>query len=121
MAHDGLASSAPHVARATTVGDLTDWGPQPDMVEGQSHSSGVLLWKNNDGTSESGLWVCTPGTWRLALPSDELCHFIAGRATYTSDDGEVIDVTPGTVVHFLEGWSGQCVVHETLRNVYMLR
>jgi uncharacterized cupin superfamily protein len=57
----------------------------------------------------------------LSLPGDELCHFIAGRATYTSDEGEVIEVTPGTVVHFLEGWSGQCVVHETLRNVYMLR
>jgi len=121
MAHPGLASSAPHVANATAVNDLTDWGLQPDMIEGQSRSSGVLLWKSADGKSESGFWVCTPGTWRLSLPSDELCHFIAGRATYTSDEGEIIEVTPGTVVHFLEGWSGQCVVHETLRNVYMLR
>lgn len=121
MAHDGLSSSAPHVVPATTLGDLTDWGDQPDMLEGQSHSSGVLLWMSDDKKSESGLWVCTPGTWRLSLPGDELCHFIAGRATYTSDEGEVIEVTPGTVVHFLQGWSGQCVVHETLRNVYMLR
>jgi len=121
MAHNGLTSSAPHIAAATTIGNLTDWGPQPDMVEGQSHSSGVLLWKSNDGKSESGLWVCTPGIWRLALPSDELCHFTAGRATYTSDEGEVIEVSAGSVVHFLEGWSGQCTVHETLRNVYMLR
>ncbi len=121
MAHDTVTSSAPHIKPATTVGDLTDWGPQPDMVEGQSHSSGVLLWKNDTGTSESGLWVCTPGTWRLSLPSDELCHFIDGRATYTSDSGEVIDVCAGTVVHFKEGWSGQCQIHETLRNVYMLR
>jgi uncharacterized cupin superfamily protein len=121
MAHHGLPSSAPHVAPATTLGDLTDWGDQPDMLEGQSHSSGVLLWASDDKKSESGLWVCTPGTWRLSLPGDELCHFIAGRATYTSDDGEVIEVRPGTVVHFLAGWSGRCVVHETLRNVYMLR
>jgi len=114
-------SSAPHATQATRLDDLTDWGPQPDMVEGQSHSSGVLLWKNEAGTSESGLWVCTPGTWRLSLPGDEICHFIAGRATYTADDGEVIDVSAGTVVHFKEGWSGQCQIHETLRNVYMLR
>ena len=121
MAHDGLTSSAPHLASVTTVGDLTDWGDQPDMLAGQSHSSGVMLWTSEDKNSESGLWVCTPGTWRLSLPGDELCHFISGRATYTSDEGEVIEVTPGTVVHFLEGWCGQCVVHETLRNVYMLR
>ena len=121
MPHKGLASSAPHVAQATSVSDLTDWGDQPDMINGQSHSSGVLLWQSADGRSESGLWVCTPGTWRLDIPSDELCHFLAGRATYTSDDGEVIEVGPGTVVHFLKGWRGQCTVHETLRNVYMLR
>ena len=121
MAHETVKSSAPHVAPATTVGDLTDWGPQPDMIEGQSHSSGVLLWKNTEGTSESGVWVCTPGAWRLSLPGDELCHFVAGSATYTSDDGEVIEVGPGTVVHFKKGWTGQCQVHETLRNVYMLR
>lgn len=121
MAHEGLASSAPHVARASSVGELADWGEQPDMLEGQSYSSGIQLWSSADGKSDSGIWVCTPGTWRLSLPADELCHFVAGRATYTSDEGEVIEITPGTVVHFLEGWSGQCVVHETIRNVYMLR
>jgi len=121
MAHTGLASSAPHVAPATTLGELNDWGDQPDMLAGQSRSSGVLLWASADKKSESGLWVCTPGTWRLDIPGDELCHFLAGRATYTSDEGEVIEVTAGTVVHFRKGWSGQCVVHETIRNVYMLR
>lgn len=121
MAHDGLSSSAPHIAQVAKVCDLTDWGSQPDMVEGQSYSSGILLWVSDDKKSESGLWECTPGTWRLNLPGDEFCHFISGRATYTSDDGEVIEITPGTVVHFLKGWSGQCVVHETIRNVYMLR
>lgn len=121
MAHDGLQSSAPHLAEASTTDELEDWGDQPDMIEGQSHSSGVLLWMSGDKRSEAGMWVCTTGSWRLSLPGDELCHFVAGRATYTSDDGEVIEVTPGTVVHFLRGWSGQCVVHETIRNVYMLR
>lgn len=120
--HPGLESSAPHLASASTVSEnLSDWGDQPDMLEGQSHSSGVLLWSSDDKTSESGMWVCTPGTWRLSIPGDELCHFVSGRATYTSDDGEVIEVTAGTVVHFLAGWSGQCVVHETMRNLFMLR
>ena len=58
MVHDGLASSAPHIAPAATIDDLTDWGDQPDMIEGQSRSSGILLWESDDKKSESGLWVC---------------------------------------------------------------
>lgn len=117
----GLAACAPHLHAASTwVESLADWGAQPDALEGSSHSSGRLLWKGEGGRPESGLWVCTPGRWRLSLPADELCHFVAGRATYRSDDGEVIEITPGTVVHFRQGWTGECRVSETLRNLYML-
>lgn len=67
------------------------------------------------------MWECTPGSWRLDLPRDELCHFVSGRATYASDGGETIEITPGTIVHFHEGWTGSVTVHETIRSVYMLR
>jgi len=120
MAIVNTTSSAPHLGPADAVGNLVDWGVQPDSLEGQSHSSGILLWKNDQGTSESGLWVCSPGRWRLTLPRDELCHFIQGRATYRNDDGEIIEVSAGTVVHFKQGWTGACQIYETLRNVYML-
>ena len=87
-----LKSSAPHIRNATVFDDLVDWGAQPDMVEGQSHSSGRLLFKGPNNQPETGIWVCTPGRWRLSIPRDEFCHFVAGRATYTADDGEVIEV-----------------------------
>lgn len=115
-----LNSSAPHVYDASTTTDLADWGLQPDMIEGQSHSTGRLVFKGPGNRPEVGIWRCTPGRWRLKLPADELCHFVSGRATYTGDNGEVIEVGPGTVVHFKEGWSGEATVHETLRNTYML-
>ena len=60
------------------------------------------------------------GRWRLSIPRDEFCHFVAGRATYRSDDGEVIEVAAGTLVMFPAGWTGECTVHETIRNIYML-
>jgi uncharacterized cupin superfamily protein len=50
-----------------------------------------------------------------------LCHFVSGRAIYTHEGGEVIEVKAGTVVLFPGGWKGICTVHETMRNVYMLR
>ena len=88
-------SSAPHLYEASTRTDLVDWGVQPDALEGASHSTGRLVHKGPDNRPECGIWVCTPGRWRLSIPRDELCHFVAGRATYRSDAGETIEVTRG--------------------------
>ncbi|MDO8696330.1 MAG: cupin domain-containing protein [Pseudomonas sp.] len=115
-----LDSSAPHIVGAANYQDLADWGLQGNALEGASHSSGRLLFKGPNNQPECGLWVCTPGRWRLTIPRDELCHFIQGRATYRHDNGEVIEVYPDTLVLFPAGWSGECLVQETLRNTYLL-
>jgi uncharacterized cupin superfamily protein len=115
-----LQSSAPHIHGASDYADLVDWGLQSDALEGASASSGRLLHKGPGNSPEVGLWVCTPGRWRLSVPRDELCHFVAGRASYLRDNGEQIEVTAGTLVMFPAGWTGECTVHETLRNTYML-
>ena len=117
-----LESSAPHIqGPASYAGPLKDWGYQAGSVAGNSKSDGVLLFKGPDNEPEIGLWQCTPGTWPLSIPRDELCHFVSGRATYVHQSGEVIEVRAGTVVLFPGGWSGTCTVHDTMRNVYMLR
>jgi uncharacterized protein len=114
-------SSAPHLeGPATYAGPLKDWGHQPNPIAGHSKSDGVLLYKGPDNRPECGLWQVTPGTWPLSISRDECCHFVSGRATYTHEGGEVIEVMPGIVVLFKAGWTGTCTVHETLRNVYML-
>ena len=100
--------------------DLNDWGQQPDCEGEPSQSSGILLYKNQNASLETGLWRCTPGTWRLSIPRDEFCHFTSGKATYRSDQGQVIQVGAESCVLFPAGWAGTCEVHETLQNVYML-
>jgi len=60
------------------VHQLVDWGPVTTMIEGQSHTSGVLLHKGPNGEAESGIWVCTPGYWHCHVTSDEFCHFLLG-------------------------------------------
>lgn len=113
-------STAPHLHEASTRTDLVNWGAQPDAISGASQSSGRLVHKGPDNRPEIGIWVCTPGHWRLSIPRDEFCHFVAGRATYRSDAGEVIEITPRTAVFFPAGWTGTCEVHETIRNTYYL-
>ena len=105
---------------ASTRNDLVSWGAQPDAIAGASQSSGRVLYKGPNAQPETGLWVCTPGRWRVAIPRDELCYFVAGHADYKSDEGEQVSIRPCTLALFPAGWSGECTVHETMRNTYML-
>jgi hypothetical protein len=97
--------------------DLIDWGVIPTMIEGESHTSGILIYKGEDGSPETGVWVCAPGFWSCEVERDEFCYFIEGRATYTHDSGEIIDIHPDTAAFFQAGWKGTCRVHETVRKV----
>jgi len=117
-----LKSSAPHLSPAQSWGsDLKDWGVIPTMIEGESRTSGIVIHRNPDGSSESGIWICTPGLWECHVTRDELCHFLEGRCTYTHASGEVIEIVPDTLAFFPKDWRGTCRVHETVRKVYMIR
>jgi uncharacterized protein len=103
------------------IDDIVDWGVIPTMIEGESRTSGKLLYKGPGGSPESGIWICTPGYWNCEVTADEFCHFLLGRCTYTHESGEVIEIEPDTAAFFPKGWKGTCRVHETIRKVYMIR
>jgi uncharacterized cupin superfamily protein len=109
--------SNPLLRDVLNVPAQADWG----SLEGGSRVSGVMLARTPEGRAESGIWVCTPGTWPCHVTSDEFCHFLLGRSTYTHESGEVIEIEPDTAAYFPEGWKGICQVHETIRKVYMIR
>lgn len=114
-------SSAPHISDAAGhEGPFVDWGPIPTMIEGESRTSGVVLNKGPNGEHEAGIWICTPGKWECHVTRDELCYFLSGRATYTHESGEVIEIAPGTAAFFPQDWKGVCEVQETVRKVYMI-
>ena len=117
----GTVLPTPMMQDPLDIGDLTDWGPIDTMIEGQSYTSGKLLYKGPGGSPESGIWICTPGVWNCHVTGDELCHFLVGRCTYTHESGEVIEITPDTAAFFPKGWRGTCAVIETVRKVYMIR
>lgn len=117
----GLPSETKVLRGVLTYVPNRNWGPIPTMLEGVSETSGVLLSKEPDGRAESGIWICTPGTWACHVTSDEFCHFLTGRCTYTHEGGEVIEVEPDTLAFFPKDWRGVCQVHETVRKVYFIR
>ena len=116
------ASSAPHLTDpASYPGPFKDTGVIATMIEGASHTSVLILHQGANGENETGIWTCTPGFWRCEVTSDEFCHFLLGRCTYTHVSGEVIEIEPNTMAFFPKGWSGTCRVLATIRKVYMIR
>ncbi|HEX9790345.1 MAG TPA: cupin domain-containing protein [Kiloniellales bacterium] len=102
--------------------DLTDWGPVPEPIgEPVSHTRGRLLHRDADGANETGVWECTPGTWRCQVTRDEFCHFLTGACTYTADDGTRLEIEGGDAAFFPAGWRGVCAVRQTVRKTYMIR
>jgi len=119
-----LNCSAPHIHDAARYDDLVDWGAQSDALDApggaRSRSSGRLLFKTPVRRPETGLWVCTPGRWRLAVPRDEFLWVMAGRASYRGDGGDSLTVGPNQALLFPAGWRGEAAVEETLRVTYIL-
>jgi hypothetical protein len=98
-----IHSSAPHVYAAA------EWAPengQPLVL----HKSDLL---------ELGLRGWEPGESKFAAERDTLCYFQRGTASVRGEDGERFEVSPGTAVHFKEGWRGAVQASTTLTASYM--
>ena len=68
------------------------------------------LWLTSAAAQEPPLW---PGAkYDPAIPTI--------KQVLGHDHGEVIEIRPPPLVLFPAGWTGECHVQQTLRNVYML-
>lgn len=70
------------------------------------------------GVAEIGTWEMAPGTDH-DTEVDEVFVVLAGRGTVTFEDGEVLELVPGTAVRLRAGERTTWVVTETLRKVYV--
>ena len=110
----------PHWPKVSTV-ELEDWGAGSNTLAGSPRASGRILSQNPDGSSECGLWSCTPGSRKVTFAADEFCHFLSGHGTYVHDNGEEVPVEAGTLVFFPAGWAGTSIITDTLTKAFMCR
>jgi uncharacterized cupin superfamily protein len=69
----------------------------------------------------SGTWESEPGEARWDFTTrGEIIHVLSGRMTVTEDDGEPVEIVPGTTAYFPIGWTGVWNVHEKLRKVFVV-
>ena len=99
-----------------------DQGPVPPamVVDGAPHTSGVVVFRNPDGSSEAGIWECTPGAYHVTVERDEFCHLLAGAVVVTEDGGEPLELGTGDCAMCPQGWSGTWRIVETIRKAYLI-
>ena len=98
---------------------LEDWGNVPVPVsETISALRGLKISTNPDG-SEAGLWESSPGTWVRQILDSEINTFVKGKAIFTPDDGEPINIEAGDVVYFPANSTGVWEIIETTRKSYL--
>ena len=84
----------------------------PDVLAGEAAPLTTL------GGAEVGTWEMAPGTDH-DTEVDEVFVVLTGRGTVTFEDGEVVELGPGTAVRLRAGERTTWVVTETLRKVYV--
>ncbi len=70
------------------------------------------------GDVSTGTWEASPGSFRRAIMDSEFSHFIAGSATFVTDEGESFEFRAGDAAYFPPFSRGVWTIHETLRKTY---
>ncbi len=68
----------------------------------------------------TGVWEATPGTFVRAIMDAEFSHFVAGHATFTTEDGRSFEFRAGDAVYFPPFSRGVWTVHQTTRKTYCI-
>lgn len=92
---------------------LADTGSEP-MVSTKQFPPGNTL-----GT---GLWECTPGSWHIKRTTGESFLVLKGKATIYEEDGTTVraELRPGLWHTTPVGWTGQWIVTETVRKMFIV-
>ncbi|WP_433215128.1 cupin domain-containing protein [Microtetraspora malaysiensis] len=104
-----------------TTAALGPDAPKPTSVTGDQREAALEVWTTRDGSTVTGVWECTPGTFTALRDGyHEICQILSGRATVTHEDGTSAEVGPGSTLILPDGWRGEWQVHETVRKTYVI-
>ena len=90
--------------------------PAAEVIEGRPTVGAAAL--GLVAGAEIGIWEMTVGGAR-DTEVDEIFVVLSGRGSVLFEDGESIDLSPGTAVLLTAGEQTRWQVYETLRKVYV--
>jgi uncharacterized cupin superfamily protein len=108
------------VAPAKLPGQDFKAGASPAAVgaSAEPRLSTCEAFESASGDVSTGIWEASPGSFRRAIMDAEFSHFIAGRASFVTDEGQQFDFRAGDAAYFPPFSRGVWTIHETLRKTY---
>lgn len=105
--------SEPAVGAQAAELTLADWPiPADDVISGAPAARGAVISRSQDSRIVRGVWACTPGSFSWRYDCDETVTVLEGRATVVFDNGEIVELAPGSVAFFGRGHDSTWTVHE---------
>ncbi|MBI1218132.1 MAG: DUF861 domain-containing protein [Rhodobacteraceae bacterium] len=101
---------------------LGAFADKPTTLSPGQQEASRLLWTAADGHLKIGVWECQPGRFTAdRTTAGEYCHILSGRASVSNADGTgTRDIGPGDLLVLPQGWTGEWVIHEHLRKLFIL-
>lgn len=104
-------------ALALTLGPAT---AKPGSSTLGQVEAGAYVLGDHQSSLRIGVWECSPGAFTVTRTTTEICRLVRGSATLRSSDGETKQLTLGETFVLEKGWSGEWIVHETVRKIFIV-
>jgi uncharacterized cupin superfamily protein len=108
------------IRQSVNLQNLEDWGTAGLPGTTPLQISGVQRVIKGSEAVDTGIFECTPGTYRRAIKQAEVMHFLAGRGRFTPDNEETVHFESGDTLFFEANTEGLWEVEETMRKVYVI-
>ena len=108
------------ITQAAEVTALENWGTAGLPGTEPSRVSGRQYVIPGQEAVDTGVFECSPGTYRCSVKQAEVMHFIKGSGNFTPDGENTIRFAAGDTLFFEANTEGLWNNDETLRKIYVI-
>ncbi|MFQ6574641.1 cupin domain-containing protein [Pseudomonas sp. UM16] len=108
-----IATNAP-----LTFGDATTLGNPLQAPVAQARTAAHQ--NLTDGRGASGVWECSPGTFRRQVAQAEYSYIVSGSGSFTPDQGEPVAFAAGDALYFPANTQGTWIIQQSVRKTYLI-
>lgn len=69
---------------------------------------------------DTGVFECTPGSYRRSVKEAEVMHFLKGAGSFTPDGEETLEFGVGDTFFFEADIHGTWIISQTMRKLYVI-
>lgn len=108
------------IKQSITLDGLEDWGTVSLPGTASVTMSGVQRVIPGSEAIDTGVFECTPGSYRRSIRQAEVMHILAGHGRFTPDGEDPFEFTRGDTLFFEKDTEGVWEIQETMRKIYVI-